>query len=441
MAESKKESKTSPDEINSALSNKDFLNFLSKAPDQNAINLSDPETTKKMWDSFRLKTVVYANLKVIYSTRVKEELGLELTDQDLGSMDEFLTKEAFSAPDKLLRLGQKIKALDELPKRIELRVKFIETLGLESRFKDMEKLLSSVDENNKNSGFLKNLEWTKLEPLEPELAKDLGSRLIKYLGDGFQRGKDIARNSFTMIRGLVRGGQPENEKVLKERYEIPPDQAGEALDLVRKSLAQIDKAKKGKNEMEEDLQILKDMIFDESLLPASLVAEAAQKKIGEEFKKLISESNKPTAPVEKILELRNKVDRVLSSKENYSFDYTKKMDTGKLVKIADQLLELKARITLGTAIENLTIEDKDNPLAKLEEEVAPFIGDNLDAKKFFTKELKNLIGKGTLDATKTVLLKMLLMKLDMGTTEEEKTPEESNAWVEKNRSRIKNAFG
>ncbi|MBI3633945.1 MAG: hypothetical protein HY226_06700 [Candidatus Vogelbacteria bacterium] len=510
MADKKLESKSDLDIVKTALANKDFLDYLAKAPDQKLIDPSKPETVETQWQLFQTNKMVYSELKNIYSTKVKEEMDIELDDKDLKSIGNYLETKTLTYPEDMVKLAKKVQDLKELPERIEMRKKFIYSLGSEQKLKEMESLLATVDNNNKSKSLLKrafgfldkislnNFEWTPLEPIEKITGDTKWESILigiakfeKYLGQGAVRiydamrltaavtatiGRKILENDIDVdlhpqptddvkensidftgasaIKSLIWALKTpisfkftsnqwlEDERQLKNKLEITPTTAKESLAIVRQKLAQIAEAKRGQKELEAELNSLRDEVFDEHLIPTSLAMEATRQKIKDRFEKLLKDSDKGKAPIEKILEVRSEVDKVINSQTEGTLDYTKGLNLAKIDQWANKVIEARAKIDLGKAIEKIAIESHDNPLAKLEEELAPFILGSDTTKAFFVKELQKLITTGKLEKNKIILLRMLLAKLELVKVEQELEVKVNSEkpWVEKTRDSIDKAF-
>ncbi len=104
--------------IDQELSNKDFLKFLASHADSESFNMSDEAKLKERFDVFNFKEKVKTELKDLYRNQIKEQLGVELGDADLNSMDVYLDKQALENPEKIILLEQSLASFVETPKKI-----------------------------------------------------------------------------------------------------------------------------------------------------------------------------------------------------------------------------------------------------------------------------------------------------------------------------------
>ncbi|MBI3632756.1 MAG: hypothetical protein HY226_00535 [Candidatus Vogelbacteria bacterium] len=494
MADAKIESKTNIDTLRTALNNKEFLNYLAKAPDQTLVDPTKPETVKKQWELFQLDKAVYSNLKEIYSTKQNKSKGLVKRSLSfleklnvnnfewtpLEPVEKFTGNSRWESlllgTARLERyLGQgAIRAYDVM----RLAARSVATAGKDILSHDREIGVRSrhqaekagVSETSNVATVPKQeFEWTKITETAEETKGSktktesimlIANRLKKKLEHAAIRTYDAARfvvtktgsvassvgqvtkKSLHKIPSLNLSRAPkqmiENERLLKTRFDLDPNSAAESLKIVREKLAKITEAKKGRKEMEDQLNTLREDIFDQNFMPATLAAEAIRNKINSNFKELIGEIKKDPDTVEKIVEVIDNVDKVISAHLDGTFDYVEGIDLTKIDTWANNKLEARARYVLGEAIEKIAIETEDDPLAKLEESVSPFITGSQTTRNFFVKGLRDLINEKKLDNDKLTLLKMLLTKLELEVIEKEITAPKT--WAEKTRAHIDKAF-
>jgi hypothetical protein len=243
------------DILKNALSDKNFLLFLDKNPDKASFDPSNLETVKEQWEAFS----VSQDLKKLYSTRIKEDLGLELDEKDLAGIDIYLgtkvkSKNLKKQPEEIeiqgmdeylqevtevnLRnsvntekrgsindLAGKIELFNELSKRIEAQKSYI--YGQDAgKLKKMEALLSKVDQTNKennDTGWMikamwktfdlldtKDFKWREMQPIdkkENESKLDKAKRYGKYASNFFTRTLDLinigSRRSATSMKKVL----------------------------------------------------------------------------------------------------------------------------------------------------------------------------------------------------------------------------------------------
>ena len=454
-----------------ALTDKAFLDFLDKAPDKSLFNPSDPEAVKRHQDAYELKKTVTSGFSEIYTKKIKEDLGIEISISDLQGIDDYLSKEAFENPTELKSLAEKIKDFTQLPKRIEIRKNYIyKKFGAETKLEEKEKLLARVSKNVEDTGLLKkavglldhltleSFGWTELSPIEKkenETKFEKAKRYGKYLSKATIRTidtialgiaatgtatKEILRHTPVLKKYVESEEERYNKEKLEEKYKIKPEDSQRELAKIREDLRMIRNLKVDRKSMEMELATINKELFEEGLMPAAIVAGATRKKIDEKLRELMTSGQGPTGSVDKLFEIRSKAKSTSLAKEKGAFDYNKNFNLDTISLDLDNAIEIQVKRQLYKAIGELSIKDEDSPLAKLEEILKPILSADPSAREFVIKEVSEIINKATArnaDTPKLILLKILLAKMEAEKIEENL---KNSNWLLTTRARIKKAF-
>jgi len=81
-------------EKKAAFEDKKFAAFLDSDPDKASFDPSNEKQVRDQWGKFQLKNDVVTGLHDIYKDKIKKDAGVELSADDLGAVDDFLSAEA-----------------------------------------------------------------------------------------------------------------------------------------------------------------------------------------------------------------------------------------------------------------------------------------------------------------------------------------------------------
>lgn len=116
-------------DIDKALNEKGFVEFLAKHPDAEILDMNDGEKISKRFDTFKSKETVKKELKNLYSNKIQAELGVKLEGNDLTAIDVHIEKQALENPDEIEILKDRISTFSEFPKVISELEHVINELG------------------------------------------------------------------------------------------------------------------------------------------------------------------------------------------------------------------------------------------------------------------------------------------------------------------------
>ena len=106
-------------DIDKALNTKGFMEFLAKHPDAKDLDMGNSGELQKRFEVFGIKDGVSKGLEKVYSSHIKDQIGLKLEGDDTKSVKEYIEKLAVEEPEKVYELNKKLKTLTEVPAEIQ----------------------------------------------------------------------------------------------------------------------------------------------------------------------------------------------------------------------------------------------------------------------------------------------------------------------------------
>lgn len=119
-------------DIDAALNTKGFAEFLARY--ENAHDLlegEDVEAIQQRFETFKQKEAVTKDLKALFANQLKEELGIELSAEDLNAVNECLDANAIERPENITELREDIDKFNKLPSEIAALEQELKDLGVE----------------------------------------------------------------------------------------------------------------------------------------------------------------------------------------------------------------------------------------------------------------------------------------------------------------------
>jgi hypothetical protein len=105
-------------DVKAASDTEGFLEFLALFDDSKN-GEHDPAAMQERFEIFKMKNEIVEDIKDIWHNEISDEIGIELSEEELGFVNEYLEGEAVENPMRLKQMKEQVANYYELPKLIE----------------------------------------------------------------------------------------------------------------------------------------------------------------------------------------------------------------------------------------------------------------------------------------------------------------------------------
>jgi len=408
-------------DIDAALNEKGFAEFLAAREDAEDFDIDDAESVENRFNIFVQKEGVKKNLKALYANQINREFDITLNVDDLKSVDAHFEKEALKNSDLVMKTHGKLELFERLPKDI---LKLEGELGKLGKAEDwnikletLRKDKANLDNTRKYTGFTGKARLALetigvfIKPL-PKSYGDLTNSMFidKYIGDvGQEIGKLLE--------------QRDALKSVKEKFgNMNKGEAGKKLTDIENQISEVENTLSTIAEADQ-LKNLSENLFGEirkkmfaEVANISELAEAIQGEVVYQFNELLDIDS-----IESLDKAQNKLEalRKISKTTEIGVDPLGGVNEDDLQELIDRSIE-----RVSTEMTIASIEDTNlgqNALTKLEKSLEPFIKrtkvgskDGDESREFIMKtieEVARALPNTTESKAKRLLLARIIIKM------------------------------
>jgi hypothetical protein len=366
-----------------------FVEFLARFP-EGASNADDEEAlVEKRFEVFQKKEAVKAEIKRVYADQIKHEMGFDLTDEDLSSVDAYIEDAALSDPEDILELNQKLMGLKQLPEQISSLEDQLNSLGdvegLQIKIADLEQKKETIQVVKDNAYSLQGI---------ANMFFDVGA--VKKTWDAARM---VKKDGIPIQIGSLNVAQMDLDQRIRD---------------IRGALSDISVASRFKEKITSDyIGLRKDIIG--GIGASAEIAAVLRKKAFEEIERLTLRQDFDT------MQKRFEEFQKIAETSDTGVDVLEGVDVAEMQEMIDASIERGALEMIVDKINGLRLGD--NSLAKMEKSLEDFLKKQKlgsktgqDVKRFVGVSIdtaERTLGNSVQDKAKRILLARIKIKFKL----------------------------